>query len=88
MVKAVYWKQSYEVGSRKGKSRAIILPSELVRLFEINQHTLMEIRPSNKGNQRMLTMRIINSKNDLDIGMPANENLASPCEQASALETQ
>ena len=88
MLKSVYWKQSYEVGSRKGKSRAIILPSELVRYFKIKQHTLMEIRPSFNGQHKILTMRIINSKNDLGIEMPAEESIATSCEQASGLETQ
>lgn len=88
MLKSVYWKQTYEVGSRRGKSRAIILPSELVRHFEINQGTLMEIRPSKRGDDKVFTMRIINSKYDLDVLMPANKSLATSCRQAPGLETQ
>lgn len=88
MLKSVYWKQSYEVGSSRGKSRAIILPSELVRHFEINQNTLVEIRPSDKGKNKILMMRIINSKNDLDVTMSADKSFATPGEQAPGLETQ
>jgi hypothetical protein len=41
-----------------------------------------------KENQKLLTTRIVKSKNDPNIVMPANESLATSCKQASGSESQ
>lgn len=58
MLKSVYALQPYHVGSKKGKSLAIVLPFALVRKYSFNESTVFILRTNEYKN--LITLESIN----------------------------
>jgi len=48
-IQKIHVAQPYQVGSKGGKSLAVIIPSKLAKQFNINCSTVFILRPSTNG---------------------------------------
>ncbi|MGD9674797.1 MAG: hypothetical protein AB7U98_15125 [Candidatus Nitrosocosmicus sp.] len=48
-IQKIHVTQPYQVGSKSGKSLAVIIPSRLAKQYNINSSTVFLIRPSTNG---------------------------------------
>jgi hypothetical protein len=47
-MKSVYVIQPYEVGSKKAKSLAVVIPATVVKKYRINSSTIFALRPEDE----------------------------------------
>jgi hypothetical protein len=55
-VKSVYVIQPYEVGSKRAKSLAMVIPAKVVKKFNIDTSTIFTLRPTDK---REIQLRVM-----------------------------
>lgn len=56
-MKQVYLLQPYHVGSKKAKSIAVVIPAEVVKVYEINTSTILTLRTDVKA--KRITLQTI-----------------------------
>jgi hypothetical protein len=77
MIEKVFSIQPYKVGTRNGKSLALIIPAKIVKEQKINTSTVFLIKPEEK---RIILERINLSE---EISIPANKSFQASGQQVS-----
>ena len=71
--KSIYAIQPYEVGSKKGKSMAIVLPAQLVKQNRINTSTILALQT--QSNSKTIILHLVNDIEQNKKITPAEDSL-------------
>jgi deoxyribodipyrimidine photolyase len=74
----------YNVGSKKGKSTALVIPHRVVKEYKIDTSTVFLLQTNNQ--KTMITLKAIpyaKEKQEQNVTMPANESSPTSTQQAS-----
>jgi hypothetical protein len=52
-MKSVYVIQPYQVGSKRAKSLAMVIPAKIVREYNINASTIFTLKPDHRNEIRL-----------------------------------
>ena len=82
LYKKIYAIQPYEVGQKERKSTAMIIPSGIVKEFNIDKNTVLILRPHQNGT---LTIETIRGSEQFDQKsmIPVEKSIAASNQQAS-----
>lgn len=87
MMKSLYILQPYSVGSKKGKSLVVLIPSEIVKKYKIDTSTAFALRGVDKTNSIVLyTLSGIDQKMVIDEKTIQAGSLDNTSEQTSTSE--
>jgi hypothetical protein len=56
-MKSVYVIQPYQVGSKRAKSLAMVIPAKIVREYNINASTIFTLKPDHRNEIRLHVLK-------------------------------
>jgi hypothetical protein len=84
--KSTYAIQPYHVGRKDRKSLAVIIPAKVAKEFNVNTSTIFAIQTDKQN--KILTLRMIETSYERNIMTPAGRTLNSFSQQVSTASTQ
>jgi hypothetical protein len=77
-MKSVYVIQPYQVGSKKAKSLAMVIPAKVVKKYKIDASTIFALRPDEKNEIHLRVMEEYKKVAHASKGVELNENKEEP----------
>jgi hypothetical protein len=82
MMRKMYVLQPYEVGSKRSKSLALLIPAKMVREYNINTSTVFALRANSGTKTITLQQTLYPIDNEQEMTIPTGESLNPTNQQA------